>query len=61
MYTASHSMKMMKEQFTLFLQPGDKDAKPHTSNELKSGDSEDEGPPIKQIVEIPPISDDSEQ
>ena len=44
-----------------FLQPGDKDAKPHTSNEPKSGDSEDERPPIKQIVEIPPISDDSEQ
>ncbi len=44
-----------------FLQPGDKDAKPQLSNEPKSGDSEDERPPIKQIVEIPPISDDPEQ
>ena len=44
-----------------FLQPGDKDAKPHASNEPKSGDSGDERPPIKQIVEIPPISDDPEQ
>jgi hypothetical protein len=44
-----------------FLQPGDKDAKPHGYNEPKSGDSEDQRPPIKQIVEIPPISDDPEQ
>ena len=60
-FIASHSMSMMKEHFTPFSFSSDKDAKPQLSNEPKSGDSEDERPPIKQIVEIPPISDDPEQ